>query len=163
MPRNQAPSQNQYLPNGTACSYVKVTIEDRLTGNERRIADNDNIYGLMSSYPAACLAAVKVFRSGINNINLNFIYKYAEAAINVLLISYVKDAKLYGSIFDFKNTSGVVLLVYTSFFIDYIKPLKALIWPLRELLNSYKFLLILEARRHNRARFWSALRPRTNS
>ncbi|OCK92526.1 uncharacterized protein K441DRAFT_688416 [Cenococcum geophilum 1.58] len=100
-----------------------VTIEDRLTGN-----DNDNIYGLMSSYPAACLAAVKVFRSGINNINLNFIYKYAEAAINVLLISYVKDAKLYGSIFDFKNTSGVVLLVYTSFFIDYIKPLKALIW-----------------------------------
>ena len=51
-----------------------------------------------------------------------------EAAIKALLISYIKDAKLYSSIFNSKNTSKVVSSVYTSFFIDYIELLKALIW-----------------------------------
>lgn len=61
-------------------------------------------------------------------MNLDFICKYAEAAIKVLLISYVKDAEFHGSIFDSENTSGVILLVYTSFFVDYVEPLKALVW-----------------------------------
>lgn len=88
----------QYLPGNAACSYAKVTIEDRLAGNafacrwkvnnktvcwitqlvvhgdyrERGLAasllnclrqDDDNIFGLMSSHPAACLAAAKTFGS----------------------------------------------------------------------------------------------------
>lgn len=86
----------QYLPENASCTYVKVTIEDRLAGNafacrwrsgdevvcwvaqlvvhhdfrERRLAarlldhlkeDDDATYGLMSSHPAACLAAAKAF------------------------------------------------------------------------------------------------------
>ena len=88
----------QYLPNNVTCSYVRVTIEDRLAGNafacrwkykgnivcwvtqlvvhsdfrERGLAasllnqlrqDDDTVYGLMSSHPAACLAAAKAFGS----------------------------------------------------------------------------------------------------
>jgi hypothetical protein len=88
----------QYLPQGAACSYARVIIEDRLAGNvfacrwtyngktvcwvtqlvvhrdfrERGIAvsllnqmrqDDDELYGLMSSHPAACLAAAKAFGS----------------------------------------------------------------------------------------------------
>jgi GNAT superfamily N-acetyltransferase len=88
----------QYLPQGAACSYARVTIGDRLAGNvfacrwnyngrtvcwvtqlvvhrhfrERGIAvsllnqirqDDDGLYGLMSSHPAACLAAAKAFGS----------------------------------------------------------------------------------------------------
>ena len=88
----------QYLPGNALCSYVRVTIEDRLAGNAfacrwsyqdktvcwvtqlvvhsdfrmRGLAasllnqlrqDDDAIYGLMSSHPAACLAAAKAFGS----------------------------------------------------------------------------------------------------
>ena len=88
----------QYLPDDTLCSYVRVTVDDRLAGNafacrwrykdaivcwitqlvvhsdfrERGLAagllnhlrqDDDIIYGLMSSHPAACLAAAKAFGS----------------------------------------------------------------------------------------------------
>jgi hypothetical protein len=88
----------QYLPDNATCSYVRVTVEDRLAGNafacrwsykdkivcwvtqlvvhsnfrERGLAvgllnllrqDDDAIYGLMSSHPAACLAAAKAFGS----------------------------------------------------------------------------------------------------
>jgi hypothetical protein len=88
----------QCLPDTASCSYVRVTVEDRLAGNafacrwsykdkivcwvtqlvvhidfrERGLAigllnllrqDDDAIYGLMSSHPAACLAAAKAFGS----------------------------------------------------------------------------------------------------
>ena len=88
----------QYLPENATCSYVRVTIEERLAGNafacrwtyknktvcwvtqlvvhsdfrERGLAlnvlnqfkeDDDDMYGLMSSHPAACLAAAKAFGS----------------------------------------------------------------------------------------------------
>ena len=88
----------QHLPDNATCSYVRVTVEDRLAGNafacrwrykdktvcwvtqlvvhsdfrERGLAvtllnqlrqDDDTIYGLMSSHPAACLAAAKAFGS----------------------------------------------------------------------------------------------------
>jgi len=88
----------QYLPDDASCSYVRVSVDDRLAGNafacrwsykdkivcwvtqlvvhsdfrERGLAagllnqlrhDDDSIYGLMSSHPAACLAAAKAFGS----------------------------------------------------------------------------------------------------
>jgi hypothetical protein len=92
----------RYLPDNVTCSYVRVTVEDRLAGNafacrwsykdkivcwvtqlvvhsdfrERGLAvcllnllrqDDDAIYGLMSSHPAACLAAAKAFGSKGHN------------------------------------------------------------------------------------------------
>lgn len=93
----------QYLPDNATCSYVRVTVDDRLAGNafacrwsyedkivcwvtqlvvhgdfrERGLAtglliqlrqDDDAIYGIMSSHPAACLAAAKAFGSNGHTI-----------------------------------------------------------------------------------------------
>lgn len=42
------------------------------------------IYGLMSSHPAACLAAAKAFGNGIGTVRLDFIRKHAAAVMKHL-------------------------------------------------------------------------------
>ncbi|KIX03760.1 uncharacterized protein Z518_07313 [Rhinocladiella mackenziei CBS 650.93] len=195
----------QYLPHGAACSYARVRIEDRLTGNvfacrwnyngktvcwvtqlvvhrdfrERGIAvslliqirqDEDEIYGLMSSHPAACLAAAKAFGNGIGTVRLDFIRKHAGAVMNASPIGYAKDADLRGSLFHTRETNGVVSSVYTNFFVDHTEPLEALAWvrdgldwPLGELLDGHEFLFLLEVRRRDRLRSRSTSRPQTVS
>lgn len=104
----------------------------------------DVLYGLMSSHPAACLAAAKAFGSkghttlpycdfdpdiltgGINTVAVGFIRDIAEAITEVSPISYVKDAELRGSLFVPEDTSGVISSVYTQFFVDHTEPLEAL-------------------------------------
>jgi hypothetical protein len=150
--------------------------------------DDDAIYGLMSSHPAACLAAAKAFGSkgyttlpyydfdtnistgGISTVAVGFIRDNAEAVIKVSPISYVKDAELRGSLFDPEDTSGAISSVYTNFFVDHTEPLEALAWvregldwPLGELLNGYEFLLMIEVRRRDRSRSRSFSRPQPGS
>ncbi|KAK9482252.1 hypothetical protein V1527DRAFT_455218 [Lipomyces starkeyi] len=192
--------RGQCLPEGAACSYVRVTVDGHLAGNafacrwisngktvcwitqlvvhhdfrERGLAsgllnqlreDDDDIYGLMSSHPAACMAAAKVFGNSINLVNLDFIRKYAEAVMKVSPISYVKDAKLRGSLFDPGDTSGRISCVDSNFFVDHAEPLEALAWvrqefewPLGELLEGNEFVIILEVRHRARSRSRSASR-----
>ena len=150
--------------------------------------DDDAIYGLMSSHPAACLAAAKAFGSkgyttlpycdfdadiwigGITTVAIGFIRDNAEAIMKVSPISYVKDAELRGSLFDPEATSGVISSVYTNFFVDHTEPLEALAWiregldwPLGELLDGYEFLLMIEARRRDRSRSRSTSQPQPGS
>ena len=137
---------------------------------------DDTIYGIMSSHPAACLAAVKAFGSkrsnilsycdfeiyiligGINPIAVDFIRDNAEAIMKVSPISYIKDAELRGSLFDPEDTSGAISSVNTRFFVDHTEPLKALKWvregldwPLGELLDGYEFLLMIDSTRRYRS------------
>jgi hypothetical protein len=49
-----------------------------------------------------------------------------EEIIKASPISYIKDAKLRGSVFNPSDTSGLVLSVDLGFFIDYNKLLEAL-------------------------------------
>lgn len=128
--------------------------------------DNDTIYGLMSSHPAACLAAAKAFGSGINAVTLDFIRDNADAIMKVSPVEYVKNAKLRGSLFDPQDISGAISSVYTKFFVDHTEPLEALewvrgglYWPLGELFDGYEFLLIFETRRRDRLRTRSTSRP----
>ncbi|KAK9489042.1 hypothetical protein V1508DRAFT_436136 [Lipomyces doorenjongii] len=127
--------------------------------------DDDDIYGLISSHPAACMAAAKVFGNSIHLVNLDFIRKYAEAVMKVSPIRYVKDAKLCGSLFDPGDTSGRISSVDTNFFVDHAEPMDALAWvrqefdwPLGELLEGNEFVIILEVRRRSRSRSRSATR-----
>ena len=73
-------------------------------------------------------------------------------------ISYIKEAKLSGSLFNPEDTSGVVSSVDTGFFVDHEEPLEALVcvqenmkWPLGELIDGHEFLLILQIRRRARS------------
>lgn len=150
--------------------------------------DDDAIYGLMSSHPAACLAAAKAFASKwhtilphcdfdannligvINTVPVDFIRNHAEAIMKVSPISYVKDAELRGSLFDPENTSGVISSVYTKFFVDHTEPLEALAWvrerlnwPLGELLDGHEFLLVIEVKRRDRSRSRSSSEAQSSS
>lgn len=142
--------RTQYLPDGAACSYVKVTIEDRLAGNafacrwiyngksvcwvtqlvvhrdfrERGIAasllnqirqQDDDIYGIMSSHPAACLAAAKAFGNSLSPMRLDFIRQHASAVMKASPVSYIKDAELRGSLFNAEETNGAVSCFHSIF------------------------------------------------
>ena len=89
----------------------------------------------------------------------------AEWIIKASPVSYVRDAKLRGTLFDSKDTSGLVSGVDTEFFIDHKEPLEALAWvrktmewPLGELLEGHEFVLILQARRRYGSRSRSSSR-----
>ncbi|KAL2039895.1 hypothetical protein N7G274_007298 [Stereocaulon virgatum] len=184
----------EYLPDGSTCSYVRVTVNGSLAGNafacrwvcnkrticwvtqlvvhqdyrERGLAMgllnqlqnyDDDIYGLMSSHPAACLAAAKAFGNSINTVRLDFIKEHAEEIMRASPIQYVKDAKLCGSVFDPEDANGLVSSVDTGFWIDHTEPSEALAWardmvdwPLGELHDGHEFLLILGVRRRFRSR-----------
>ena len=145
--------------------------------------DDDDIYGLMSSHPAACLAAAKAFGSkrisisfvnptlnvigSINTVRLDFIKEHAEAIMKASPIRYVKDAKLCGSLFNPEDTSGLVSSVDTGFWVDHTEPLEALAWardivdwPLGELHDGHEILLVLEIRRRTRSRSRSTSTPK---
>jgi len=134
-----------------------------------QLKQNDvDLYGLMSSHPAACLASAKAFGDSIRTLQLGPIGKYAEEIMKASPISYVKDAKLRGSVFNPGDTSGLVSSVDSGFFVDHNEPLEALAWvreemdwPLGELFDGHEFLLILEARRRSRSR--STSRPKSGS
>lgn len=144
--------------------------------------DDDDIYGIMSSHPAACLAAAKAFGSkcisisvinptlniagSINTVRLKFIKEHAERIMRASPIRYVQDAKLRGSLFNPEDASGLVSSVDTGFWIDHTEPLEALAWardigdwPLGDLHNGHEFLLVLEARRRTRSTARSTSSP----
>ncbi|KAL6247758.1 hypothetical protein RBB50_005106 [Rhinocladiella similis] len=114
---------------------------------------DDNIYGIMSSQPVACLAAAKAFRSGINSLSAGFIRENADNVMKLSPVDYVRNAQLRGSLFDAIDSTGAVSSVFTNFFVDHAEPLRALDlvrqgldWPLGELLEGHEFLLMIEAR-----------------
>jgi len=147
---------------------------------------DDDIYGLMSSHPAACLAAAKAFGSkrifvfvvnlmlnvtgSINTVRLDFIKEHAEEIMKASPIRYVKEAKLCGSLFHPEDVSGLVSSVDTGFWVNHTKPLEALKWardtvdwPLSELHSGHEFLLVLEVRRRTGSRSQSISRPKAAS
>ncbi|KAJ6185187.1 hypothetical protein N7519_006488 [Penicillium mononematosum] len=99
----------------------------------------DDIYGIMSSHPAACLAAAKSLGSLRNH--------------EVLPIPYIQDAKLRGTIFQPEDTSAMVSGVNTGFFVDHEEPQKVLQavrenwqWPLGDLPDGHEYLLVMPAK-----------------
>ncbi|EFW14307.1 hypothetical protein D8B26_007052 [Coccidioides posadasii str. Silveira] len=121
-------------------------------------SDGDDIYGIMSSHPAACLAAASAFGTSIERVSLNFIAENAEAIMKVSPISYVREAKLCGSLFEPEDPTGLICGVNTGFFVDHEEPLEALkmvketwVWPFGDLLDGHEYLLVLPAK-HRRSR-----------
>jgi hypothetical protein len=148
--------------------------------NEIRL-NGDDVYGIMSSHPAACLAAAKAFGSklieplvassdlisnptgSINTVSLDFTRDNAARIMIASPVGYVRDSQLRGKLFDPTDTSGLVCGVDTGFFVDHEEPLDALAWvqenmhwPLGDLLDGHEYILILQAKRRSRSRSRSA-------
>ncbi|KAL2752782.1 hypothetical protein ACRALDRAFT_1052572 [Sodiomyces alcalophilus JCM 7366] len=126
----------------------------------------DDVFGIMSSHPAACKALAKAFGNfAFPQVSLDFARDHAA---NVLLgspISYIKDAKLRGSLFCPNDTTGIISGVDSDFFVDHAEPLEALEWlkdeeqwPLGDLPDGYEFLFLFEVSRRRRPRSLSSSR-----
>ncbi|PGH19230.1 tartrate dehydrogenase [Polytolypa hystricis UAMH7299] len=182
--------REQYLPDPSACSYARVTVDGTLAGNaftcrwkldgrnicwvtqlvvdrdyrEHGLATTllswlqngmDDIYGIMSSHPAACLASATSFGAYIERMPFEFARENAEAATRASPIPYIREAKLRGSLFDPSDSTGLVCGVDTGFFVDHGEPLEALErvrrvreWSFGELPEGHEYLIVVPARKH---------------
>ena len=89
---------------------------------------------------------------GIEKVSLDFIKTNTKAILEASPVSYIKDAKLSGNLFDSKDPKGSC--VNTEFFVDHEEPLKVLEtirqswqWPLGDLPEGHEYLLVLPAKR----------------
>jgi hypothetical protein len=83
--------------------------------------------------------------------------------IKVSPVSYVRDAKLRGKLFNPDDASGAVSSVDSGFYVDHEEPLEALDrvresmdWPLGELLDGHGFMLVVQAKQRRRSRSGSS-------
>ena len=163
------------------------------TGLLVRLAEDDvDIYGIASSHPAACLAAVRAF-GGVGGEHrsestpryftdrlwyqaspkLSFIKENAQMILESSPIRYIYEGELKGSLFELDGGSGIVSCIDTEFFVDHREALEALAclreemrWSLGNLHEGFEFLLILEPRRHravDRSKSRSTSRSRSAS
>ncbi|KPM42303.1 hypothetical protein AK830_g4273 [Neonectria ditissima] len=89
-------------------------------------SDSDDVYGIMSSHPHACVAAAASYGTSIENISLDFIRHHSDAIMKASPIAYVKNASLVGSLFHVEDPTGLISGVNTRFFVDHEEPLDAL-------------------------------------
>jgi hypothetical protein len=115
------------------------------------------IYGILSSQPAAIRAAARVFGGGIQSVNLTFAKSAAEYHMVSCPVEYVRTAKAHGSLFrkgdahdESQVDNGAVSTAFTDFFVDHAEPLKAMEriakesvkWPFGQLPPGHEFLLL---------------------
>jgi len=135
---------------------------------ERRLAttlllalldNNDDIFGIMSSHPAACKALAKAFgKFAFPYVPLDYARQHAVGIVAASPISYVKNAKLCGKLFHPEDSTGLVCGVDSDFFVNHTEPLEALAWfkdmgewPLGDLPDGHEFLLLFDVTRRRRS------------
>jgi len=141
------------------CDYRERRLATGLLQKLRR-NDDDEIFGIMSSHPAACMAASKAFAEfAFPHVPLDFARDHAAAIMAKSPIAYVENARLHGSLFASGEASGLISVVDSSFFVDHNEPLEALawlgergVWPLGDLPDGHEFLLVFEVSRRRRSR-----------
>ncbi|KAJ5130931.1 Acyl-CoA N-acyltransferase [Penicillium bovifimosum] len=171
--------RDQLLPSTAKTSYARVVVDGTLAGhafacrwNHKDLTKNfrhlglattllnalrcstDDIYGIMSSHPAACLAAAKAFCGTIKRVSLDYIGRQADAILKSSPIPYIRDAKPRGTLF--QHESEMISGVDTRFFVDHGEPntaletiKKGLPWPLGDLDEGHEFLLIAQNNRRS--------------
>ncbi|KAI1935012.1 hypothetical protein LOZ66_005561 [Ophidiomyces ophidiicola] len=173
--------RQQYLSSPSA-SYHAVTVDGNLAGNafscrwkqggrnvcwvtqlvvDKNYRERGLAGGLLRSLR---LEADDVYAS-IEKVALEFARQNAKSIMQASPISYIREAKLCGTLFDPQDSTGIVCGVNTGFFVDHDEPLEALElvqenweWPLGELPDGYEFLLILPGK-HRRSRSRSSSKP----
>jgi len=85
-------------------------------------------------------------------MDLTFCQRNAKAILDRSPVSYVKNMKLHGALFEDECTTGAVSCVFTNFHLDHKEPQEVLAvyknsrgWVLGELPAGHEFLIILPA------------------
>ncbi|KZM22897.1 uncharacterized protein EKO05_0001285 [Ascochyta rabiei] len=90
---------------------------------------NATIFGILSSHPAAILAALRAFGRGIEeDVDLDMVRGRARGIMDASPVEYVKGAKLVGSLFGREREDGEasVYCADTEFWVDHAEPMAAL-------------------------------------
>lgn len=95
---------------------------------------------------------------GIERVSLGLIKEHGKAVMEASPVSYIREARLRGTLFDAEDSAGLVCGANTEFFVDHDEPLKALNrvrearqWPLGSLPEGHEYLLILPGKRRRSA------------
>ncbi|KAK0655495.1 hypothetical protein B0T16DRAFT_315221 [Cercophora newfieldiana] len=151
------------------CWVTQLVVHHRW--RERRIATrlleklrkkDDDIFGIMSSHPAALIAMAKACADfPFPQVPTSFMETHASGVMASSPIAYIKDAKLCGSLFQPGTASDTSLVsgADTNFFVNHDEPLKALrwlekegVWTLGDVPDRREFLLVFDTpRRRSRS------------
>ncbi|EXJ95907.1 hypothetical protein A1O1_01032 [Capronia coronata CBS 617.96] len=115
-----------------------------------REGKNDRGFGILSSHPAAILAALRAFGRGIEEVDLKMAREHARAIMDCSPVGYVKEAVLRGGLFMTHGEDNVVCCAYTNFWVDHTEPLEVLQavkargidWPFGDLPEGCEFLVM---------------------
>jgi len=115
-----------------------------------REGHNDEAYGILSSHPAAILAALRAFGHGLEEVDLKMAKEDAKAIMGSSPVDYVRTATLRGSLFDDNAPDDVVCCADTKFWVDHKEPLEVLEavksrglgWPFGDLPEGHEFLAL---------------------
>lgn len=112
----------------------------------------DQGFGILSSHPAAVMAALRAFGRGIGEVDLDIVKQYGRTIMASSPVSYVKKAIPKGTLFDHVVHDGSICCAFTDFWVDHNEPLellqsvkaKGVEWPLGELPGGCEFLVIVK-------------------
>jgi hypothetical protein len=89
----------------------------------------------------------------ITEVDLSFTQAKAEEILSFIPVDYLRNKPLRGRLFAAGETSEVVSLVDSSFFVDHEEPSRAqkefeethkMGWPLGKLVEGHEFLMVLK-------------------
>lgn len=114
-----------------------------------REAENDWCFGILSSSPAAIMAALRAYCRGIEEVSFDVVREHGADIMAASPVKYVREAKLKGSVFGIED--GTVCCADTNFWVDHTEPLdilaevkKKVIWPFGELPEGCEFLALFK-------------------
>jgi hypothetical protein len=114
------------------------------------------IYGILSSHPAAIMAATRAFGHGIEHLNFDLAKKHGKDIMAASPVDYIRSARLNGSIFEkFYD----VCYAFTDFWVDHKEPRDVLArvmkkgrgWPLGQLPDGCEYLALVDGGERRRS------------
>jgi GNAT superfamily N-acetyltransferase len=107
--------------------------------------------GILSSHPAAIMAALSAWGRGVEEVDLGVVKERAKGVMAASPVGYVREAVLKGTLFGQDEAEGVCC-ADTGFWVDHGEPMAALAavkergvaWPFGHLPDGCEFLVLVE-------------------
>ena len=106
--------------------------------------------GILSSHPAAIMAALRAFGLSLQGLDLKFTTRLGKQILLSSPVEYVSTARAFGEVF---GDEGTVSSAFTNFGVDHAEPDEVLAtileekrkWPLGRLLPGHEYLVTISA------------------